>query len=70
LEVAGGKKGPRGGNAACDGQGYPGGTPAPATATYETVNLFGRRTGHRVAAVQGQLLPALPRGFTWIMVED
>jgi hypothetical protein len=68
--VTGGIKGPRGAVAARDGQGYPGGTPAPASATYETVNLFGRRTGHRIVAQQGDILPALPRGFTWIAVED
>lgn len=47
----------------------PGGTPAPASATFETVNLFGRRTGHRVAVRQGETLPALPRGFSWVVVE-
>jgi hypothetical protein len=68
--VTGGTNGPRGGNAARNGHGYLGGTPAPASATYETVNLFGRGTGHRVVAQQGEILPALPRGFTWIVVED
>jgi hypothetical protein len=67
--VAGGTGGSRGGGAARDGQEYPGGTPAPASATYETVNLFGRKTGHRIVAEQGEVLPALPRGFTWAIVE-
>jgi len=69
FEVTGGTRGPRGG-AARAGQEYPGGTPAPAAGTYETVNLFGRRTGHRIVAEQDDLLPALPRGFTWILLED
>jgi len=51
-------------------QEYTPGTPAPASATYETVNLFGRKTGHRIVLQQGQILPALPRGFTWAIVED
>jgi hypothetical protein len=33
------------------------------------VNLFGRKTGHRIVAEQGEVLPALPRGFTWAIVE-
>jgi len=67
--VTGGKRGPRDGNVARDGQEYPGGTPAPASATYETVNLFGRKTGHRITARQGEILPALPRGFGWVAIE-
>jgi hypothetical protein len=67
--VAGGTRGPRGGDAAREGQGYPGGTPAPVSATYETVNLFGRKTGHRIVAQCGEILPALPRGFAWVIVE-
>lgn len=70
LDVTGGTMGPRGGNAARDGRGYPGGTPAPASGTYETVNLFGRATGHRVVVQQDEILPSLPRGFTWVMVRD
>jgi hypothetical protein len=68
--VTGGTRGPRSGRAARDRREYPGGTPAPASATYETVNLFGSATGHRVVVQQGETLPALPRGFTWVMVED
>jgi hypothetical protein len=69
--VTGGTRGPRsGGGVARDGHEYRGGSPAPASATYETVNLFGRKTGHRIVAEQGEILPALPRGFTWVMVED
>jgi len=57
---------PGDGSVAPDGQEYTGGTPAPASATYETVNLFGRRTGHCIVARQGEILPALPRGFAWV----
>lgn len=64
-----GPGGTRGGGAADGGQELPGGAPAPETAVYETVNLFGRRTGHRVTAQQGEVLPVLPRGFTWVAVE-
>jgi hypothetical protein len=53
-----------------EGKEHPAGTPAPASASYETVNLFGRRTGHRVVVDQGEILPVLPRGFTWLIVED
>jgi hypothetical protein len=67
--VADGGGNSRGGNAVRDGQEYPGGSSAPASATYETVNLFGRKTGHRIVAEQGEILPALPRGFTWAIVE-
>jgi hypothetical protein len=69
VDVTGGTGGPRGGKAARDGREYPGGTPAPVSATYETVNLFGSVTGHRVVVQQGDILPALPRGFTWVIVE-
>jgi hypothetical protein len=65
-----GTRKPRTGSDARDGQEYPGATPAPASGTYETVNLFGRRTGHRVVVEQGEMLPALPRGFTWGLIED
>jgi hypothetical protein len=68
--VAGGTTGSRGGGAARNGQEYPGGTLAPASATYETVNLFGRKTGHWIVSAQGEILPVLPRGFSWTIVED
>jgi hypothetical protein len=68
--VTGGTTDPRGCNPAPGGEAYSAGTPAPASGTYETVNLFGRRTGHRVAVAQGELLPALPRGFNWALAED
>lgn len=59
---------PYGSDGARKTQEYPGGVPAPVTGTYETANLFGRLTGHRVTIQQGELLPALPRGFTWVIV--
>jgi hypothetical protein len=68
--VAGGTRGSRDSNAARDGQSYTGETPAPASATYETVNLFGRKTGHRVKLAEGEMLPALPRGFAWVVVGE
>lgn len=61
---------PSRGGGARDGAEIAGNAPAPATATYETANLFGRRTGHRIAVQQGDILPALPRGFTWTIVGD
>jgi len=64
--VTGGTRPPRGGGGGRGGQEHPGGTPAPGSATYETVNLFGRRTGHRIEARQGEILPTLPRGFVWV----
>ena len=48
---------------------YTGGTPAPASGTYEQLNVFGRATGQRVAVRKGKPLPPLPRGFTWRLVE-
>jgi hypothetical protein len=68
--VAGGVRGTRDIDAARGDNEYPPGTAAPASAMYETVNLFGRRTGHRIRAELGEALPALPRGFTWALVED
>jgi hypothetical protein len=69
IQVTGGTRPPRDGAAAGGRQEHPGGTPAPASATYETVNLFGRRTGHRIEARRDEILPTLPRGFVWIAIE-
>jgi hypothetical protein len=66
--VTGGTRPPRDGGAGREGREHPGGTRAPVSATYETVNLFGRRTGHRIEARQGEILPTLPRGFVWIAI--
>jgi hypothetical protein len=68
--VADGKAGSRGGGGARAGQEHSAGIPAPASATYETVNLFGRKTGHRIVVAQGEILPVLPRGFSWAIVEE
>ena len=68
--MTGGTRGPRGGGAAGDGREYPAASPAPVSGIYETVNLFGRRTGHRVVVEQGATLPPLPRGFTWALIEN
>jgi hypothetical protein len=48
----------------------PGGTPAPESGSYEQLNVFGRATGHRVTARQGETLPDLPRGFSWRLARD
>jgi hypothetical protein len=48
---------------------YMGGTPAPASGTYEQLNVFGRATGHRVAVEKDEPLPPLPRGFAWRPVD-
>jgi hypothetical protein len=49
---------------------YMGGTRAPASGTYEQLNVFGRATGHRVAVKKDDPLPPLPRGFTWRPADD
>jgi hypothetical protein len=70
FEVIGGARGPRDNDNARGDNEYSPGTAAPVSANYETVNLFGRRTGHRIRAELGEALPVLPRGFTWALVED
>lgn len=66
--LAGDSNYPPGGGSGRDEQEYSGDTPAPQGGTYETVNLFGRRTGHRVTVREGETLPLLPRGFGWVLV--
>jgi hypothetical protein len=63
--VTGGSAGSRSG--AGNRQEVAGGTAAPRTGTYEIANLFGRQTGHRVMLREGEQLPPLPRGFTWVV---
>ncbi len=46
------------------------GARAPAAGIYEQRNVLGAATGVRVTVTQGEALPAAPRGFTWILVED
>jgi hypothetical protein len=65
--VAQAPDGSRGGTGNGDEE-YPGGSLAPAPGAYETVNLFGRRTGHRVIVGDDEMLPVLPRGFGWVRV--
>lgn len=48
---------------------YMGGMLAPASGTYEQLNVFGRATGHRVAVEKGDPLTPLPRGFSWRPVD-
>lgn len=46
-----------------------GGTPAPESGTYEQLNVFARPTGRRVTVRKGEMLPPLPRGFSWRRVD-
>ena len=46
------------------------GQPAPASATYEQMNVFGSPTGIRVNVVHGSPLPEAPIGHGWAVVED
>jgi hypothetical protein len=41
------------------------GDPAPATAHYEELNLFGSSTGAVAYVREGDRLPPAPRSFTW-----
>jgi hypothetical protein len=50
-------------------QDYTGETPAPASGTYDQLNVFGRATGHRVTVDKDEPLPPLPRGFKWRLSE-
>ena len=49
---------------------YPPGMRAPAAGVYEQLNVLGSPTGIRINVAHGEALPAAPRGFTWIMVEE
>lgn len=49
---------------------YAPGTTAPASGTYEQLNVLGAVTGVRLTIAKGQALPPAPRGFTWSVVED
>jgi hypothetical protein len=44
------------------------GTPAPASGSYEEVNVLGSPTGFVVEVRRDNALPALPRGFTWRLI--
>jgi hypothetical protein len=45
------------------------GQPAPASATYEQMNVFGSPTGIRVNATHWHPLPEAPIGHGWAVVE-
>ena len=49
---------------------FPPGTTAPASGTYEQLNVLGSVTGTKISVAEGQTLPAAPRGFTWRSVGD
>jgi hypothetical protein len=38
---------------------------APASGRYELLNVFGTATGEAVSAMEGERLPAAPRGYSW-----
>ena len=44
---------------------YAPGETAPATGTYELLNVFGRATGIRASVTQGHPFPAAPRSHRW-----
>jgi hypothetical protein len=46
------------------------GQPAPSSATYEQMNVFGTPTGIRVRVRRGHLLPDVPMGHEWAVVEE
>ncbi|HLJ06328.1 MAG TPA: hypothetical protein VKT26_08650 [Acetobacteraceae bacterium] len=42
---------------------------APATGSYEELNVFGVRTGKVLHIRTGEALPAAPRGFSWRLAQ-
>lgn len=42
-----------------------GGVPAPVAGIYVQRNMFGTPTGTYFTAAEGEILPELPRGFSW-----
>jgi len=48
---------------------FPPGTRAPTTGIYEQRNVLGSATGVRISVACQEVLPAAPRGFTWLIVE-
>ena len=49
---------------------HPPGHPAPATATYEQVNVFGSPTGIKIRVPRGHPLPKAPVGHGWAVAEE
>jgi hypothetical protein len=46
------------------------GQPAPTSAIYEQINVFGTPTGVTVRVPRGHPLPEAPTGFDWAVVEE
>jgi hypothetical protein len=46
------------------------GQPAPISATYGQMNVFGPPTGIRVRVARGQPLPGAPIGHEWTVVVE
>jgi hypothetical protein len=46
------------------------GQPAPISATYEQMNVFGSPTGITVRVARGHPLPGAPIGHEWAVVEE
>jgi hypothetical protein len=49
---------------------HPPGQPAPASATYEQMNVFGSPIGIRVKVMHGDPLPEAPIGHGWTVAEN
>jgi hypothetical protein len=45
------------------------GQSAPASGTYEQINVFGSPTGVRVTVAEGQPLPTAPVGHNWAIAD-
>jgi hypothetical protein len=48
---------------------YDAGQPAPSSATYEQINLFGASTGIKIQVQRGRPLPLTPIGHQWVVDE-
>jgi hypothetical protein len=48
---------------------YSPGFGAPTAGVYEQRTVLGSTTGVRITVAQHDILPAAPRGFTWMLVE-
>jgi hypothetical protein len=46
------------------------GQPAPSSATYEQMNLFGTATGIKIRVRRGCPLPPAPIGHGWVVDEE
>jgi hypothetical protein len=43
---------------------------APEAGTYKQLNIFGSPTGIRISMQQGETLPPLPEGRSWVRAGD